>query len=124
MLGWGTLAMGNSSLKMGFYVRADLLEPDDRLAERVAERLALGIGERRLARLADRGRLLARVGGGRVLDQRVEDGEEVSLAAPVGLAVALDEARAFGDLAREPTSRCAASATSASQRSISCCSSL
>src|SRR5687768_15807121 len=83
---------------MRFYVRASSaryrLEPDHRLAEVGAERLAFRVGKRGLARLADRGRLLRRSGGGRVLDERVEDRQEVSLAAAVGLAVALDEARA------------------------------
>src|SRR5436190_18198021 len=77
------------------------LHPDDGLAERAAERLALGIGERRVARLVDRFRLLARIGGRRVLDQRVGDGEKVALAAAVRVAVALDEPRAFGDLVGE-----------------------
>src|SRR6185436_32457 len=97
LLGWGTLAMAGLSGNRGFYG----LHPDDGFAECLAERLALGVGERRLARLADRRRLLARVGRGRVFHQRVDDGEEVALAAAVGLAVALDQARAFGNFARQ-----------------------
>src|SRR5688572_28357345 len=100
MLGCGTLAMGisgNESCIHGFYG----LQPYDGLSELLAQRLAFRIGERRLARLADRRRLLAQVRGRRVLHQRVEDGEEVALAATVRLAVALDEPRALGDLAGE-----------------------
>src|SRR6267142_1003139 len=54
-----------------------------------------------LPRLADRRRLRARVGSVRVFHQRIDDGEEVRLAAPMRLAVTLDEARAFGDLEGE-----------------------
>src|SRR5207237_5407237 len=85
----GTLAM--RFLLRRFYG----LHPDHGLAEGGAERLAFRIGERGIARLADRGCLLARVGGRRVLDQRVGDGEKVRLAAAMRLAVALDEPRAL-----------------------------
>src|SRR5919106_284844 len=78
------------------------LEPHHGLAECLAERLPLGIRQRRFPRFADRRSLLARVGRRRVLDQRVYDRQEIPLAAPVRLAVALDEARALGDLAGEP----------------------
>src|SRR5690349_16476875 len=61
----------------------DRLQPHHRLAERGAERLAFRVGERRLARLADRLRLLGGARGGRVVDQRVGDGEEVAPAAAV-----------------------------------------
>src|SRR4051812_35411307 len=77
------------------------LHPDDGLAERGAKRLALRIGECGVARLPDRLRLLAHICRRRVLDQRVGDGEEVALAAPVRLAIALDEAGAFRDLIAE-----------------------
>src|SRR5688572_23683643 len=100
MLVFGTLAMGisgNECCIRRFYG----FEPDDGLAERLSERLSLRIGERRLACLADRRRLLAGVRRRRILHQRIEDGEEIGLAAAVRLPVALDEARALGDLACE-----------------------
>src|SRR5262245_43667937 len=79
----------------------DLLQPDDRLAQSLAQRLALRVGQGGLASLANSLRLLGRVGSGRVLDQGIDDGKEVRLAAPVGLAVALDEAGASGQLKRK-----------------------
>src|SRR5262245_66566214 len=79
----------------------DLLQPYDRLAQGLAERLPLRIRETGFARPAYGLRLLADVRHGRVLDQGVDDGEEVRLAAPVGLAVALDQARAIRHLACE-----------------------
>src|SRR6185503_15737108 len=94
IFGWGTLAMGRLSRNRRFYG----LHPDHGLAQRLTQRLAFGIGERRLARLADGRGLLAHVRGRRVLDQRVDDGEEIRLPAPVRVAVALDQARALGDL--------------------------
>src|SRR5437660_10120166 len=98
-VGWGTLAMANSERKI--LRSGDRPEPDHRLAERRAERLALGVGERGLARFADRRRLRTRVGGVRVFHQRIDDGEEVRLAAPMRLAVTLDETGALGDLEGE-----------------------
>src|SRR5688572_28050064 len=77
------------------------LHTDHGLVEVHAERLPLGVGQRGLARLADRRRLLARIRGRRVVHQRVDDGEEVAFAAPVRLALALDQSGAFGDLARQ-----------------------
>src|SRR5262245_40381015 len=79
----------------------DLLQPYDRLAQGLAERLPLRIRETGFARPAYGLRLLADVRHGRVLDQGVDDGEEVRFAAPVGLAVALDETGASGQLERK-----------------------
>jgi hypothetical protein len=69
-------------------------EPDHGLAERGAEGLAFRVRERGLPGLADRACLLPRIRGGRVLHERIEDGKEIGLAAPVRLAVALHEASA------------------------------
>src|SRR5690348_7257816 len=85
----------------GILRTGDGLQPDHRPAERRAERLALGIGERRLARLANGPRLLGRARRRRLLDQRIDDREEVAPAAPVRLAVALDEPGALRDFPGE-----------------------
>src|SRR5258708_23841626 len=81
----GTLAMESPILRFG-----DGLHPDDGLAERRAERLALGVGERRVARLADRFRLLARIGGGGGLHQRRPPCPAISLAPAVRSPLTLD----------------------------------
>jgi len=70
---WGTLAMEIPSGDFTGFI------PHHGLAQRRAERLAFRIGKRGFARLADCFRLLARIRGRRVLDQRVGDGEEVAL---------------------------------------------
>src|SRR5215468_6051289 len=69
--------------------------------ERLLELAAVGIRERRFARLPD-GRRAVGVGERAARDDRVEDPQEVRLRAPVRLAVTLDQASAERNLEREP----------------------
>src|SRR5262245_6789457 len=77
------------------------------LFQRQIERIAFRIGERRLARRCERSRRVGvgvrtRIGGGQCrIDDRVHQAQEVALPAPMRIAVALDQARAFGDFARQ-----------------------
>src|SRR5262245_20704487 len=69
--------------------------------EGLLELAPLGICERAFARRADRLGAGVRIGDRRPFDQRIEDANEIRLAARVRLAVALDQAPAQRDLEGE-----------------------
>src|SRR6266571_4740984 len=69
--------------------------------QRLLELTPFRVGERGLARLADRLRALSRIGDRAALDQGIEDAQEIAFAALVRFAIALDQTSAQGDLERE-----------------------